>query len=89
MKGRSISLLNLKQTFAIVILLSCLLLFVGQAVSVMTVWCKDCGDEDNCWEGSGLDSGYDDCKVKYDEQGNPIGCDLGRWLHCTAGSNNY
>ena len=39
------------------------------------VYCKDCGSESNCWAGSGLDSGYQDCQVVYDEDGDAIGCE--------------
>ena len=77
MKGRFISLINFKHTLAIIFLLSCMLIFVAQAVSVMTVWCKDCGNEDNCNQGSGLDSGYQDCWI--DNEGK---CHVEIWGGC-------
>jgi len=63
-----------------------MLIFVVQAVSVMTVWCKDCGNENNCWQGSGLDSGYQDCWVIY-ENGIPVDCEVRHWGGCTPMPN--
>ena len=56
------------RVFAIVFLLSCMLIFVVIADDGCGVWCKDCGNENNCWQGNHLDSGYQDCWIdKYDK----------------------
>lgn len=48
------------------------------------VYCKDCGSEGNCWQGNGLDEGYQSCEVTYDENGNAIDCevDTNGWGGC-------
>ena len=58
--------------------------FVGLGAYSMTatmpgVYCKDCGSETNCWQGSGLDEGYQDCYI--DENGD---CHVNFYGGCEA-----
>lgn len=46
------------------------------------VYCEDCGNETNCWQGNGLSDGYQGCQVNYDSNGNATGCDLSAWGDC-------
>lgn len=46
------------------------------------VYCKDCGSEQNCWQGSGLDQGYQDCYIVYDDNGEPDQCSVSGWGGC-------
>lgn len=48
----------------------------------VSVFCKDCGSEDNCYLGSGFDSGYQDCYI--DVSGN---CTVTGWGDCNARPN--
>jgi len=45
------------------------------------IYCKDYGSEDNCWVGSDLDAGYQDCFI--DEDGNCSVSTAG-WGDCQA-----
>lgn len=61
------------------ILASIILLGFTTYSASMGVYCKDCGSEDNCWVGSGLDEGYQDCFI--DENGQ---CSVTTWGDCEA-----
>lgn len=48
------------------------------------VYCKDCGSEDNCWVGSGLDTGYQDCFINEDGE---CSVSVEGWGDCQAYPN--
>lgn len=81
MKSKFFCSVNPQKVAATVFLLSSMLIFSIQAIA-LGVYCKDCGNEDNCWQGNGLSSGYQDCQVFYDENGNPTGCQVFGWGNC-------
>lgn len=73
-------IIRMKNVFAIAFLIASLFLFVFQVFSVAPgANCKDCGDVSNCIEGNGLDSGYSECEVVWDFNGNAVGCIISGW----------
>ncbi|RKY75752.1 hypothetical protein DRQ07_11390 [candidate division KSB1 bacterium] len=76
---------KLRTAVAFLFLCVSLFAFTAQSFSARNVPCKDCGSGQNCQNGNGLNTGYDNCTPILGAGTTEIvGChiDASGWLNC-------